>query len=244
MNLSASDNYVQKPNRFPWRHFVGYTAVILIVVVLSRLIPDYLFNQYLYVQNGEFALELEKNLQEALAVNPPINGEINAEALAPNIVFHCGDFFGPDMFETPINLQTCQTESGYISLQNINENVLLYRFNTVMIFDGAEPTFAAELGQTGPTTPFSQQLLINGYLEGSLDESTWHIDGMDSSLLVPIFDESETAVIGAIFVEMPPPTGFLTPSFLLQISTFYLPLALIIAFAVVHLTKSKRKANQ
>ncbi len=242
MNLSASDSYVQKPNRFPWGRFVGFTAVILVIIVVVRLVPDYIQNQYLYVINGEYAEGLEQNLQEALAITPIEETSITVDALAPNIKLHCGDFFEQAVIDSPLNVQTCQADYGYIALHNIDENIMMYPFTTLMVFDGSDVTFSAQVGQGSSDNLFSGQLLINSYLEGSLTKSRWSMDGFDSNLLVPIYDETETAVVGAIFIETPPPSGFFDISFLFQIATFYLPFALLLAYVVINLSKQKRQA--
>jgi len=241
MNLSVSDAIGQKRNRFPWGRFLGYTAVLLIIILTVKVVPDYLKNHLLHVKNGAFAQGLDRNLQSALSITPLTAGEINVDALAPTMKLHCGDLFEQSHLDAPFNPQTCTSDTGYLALHNVDDNILMHSFTRLTIFDGSNTTLVAHMGANGAEMSLPQQGLINQYLEGSLVESEWWVDGMRSNLIVPIYDEAETAVIGAIFIETPPPSGFFAIEFLVSVTVFYLPFALLIAYVVINLQAWRRK---
>lgn len=229
-------------NRFPWRRFFGYTAVILTIFVLIRLVPAYIKEHVLFVREGHFAQRLIHNVSEAVKGQEGITA-VTPDSLTPALTISCGDFYS-DGRVTPLFDNTCESSNGVLLLQTPEEIPNVYRFKTLTLLDGEQITFAAQTKPTLTDTPSytpRQSALMTASQTGELQEATWLVEGLNSTVIIPIQDEAQADPLGAILIEIEAPSGFWSGDFLVRVSTFYAPFALLLAYVAVNLRQSRRR---
>lgn len=241
MTVLSPKSKLNSGTPFNWPTFILYTVVFLVVILTIKIVPQYFNEQYLFVKEGEYAQQVIKNVNRALA-NTAVD-EVSQASLTPSITFGCGDYF-IDGRETPFTAQSCPTDHGLLFLQTDGQTSV-YQFSTVTLWQRGEITFAAQTKpqfNDDPSYTLRQEAVIQRYQAGEIREPAWVVEGWQSTIMIPVFTEAEAESIGAIMLKIEPPTGYWDMGFLLQVSSFYLPVALLLGFTIVKIQQSRNKS--